>query len=115
MSFMPRNEVAAQIRAAVGAVAEQREFLKWLKEENPGDGLVLLNNSFIFRQKLKTIKSDLYVGIPVRTGSNLGVSNVVVARGIPFNSDFKFVDLKGMKKLEVQEIDRAIDGQFSRL
>jgi hypothetical protein len=98
---MPSDEVAAQIRTAVAAVAKQREFLNWLKEEKVGDGLVLLNNSFIFRQKLKTIKSDLYLGIPVRTSSHLGVSNVVVARGIAFNSDFKFVDLKGMKKLEV--------------
>ena len=112
---MPKNEIAAQIRAAVAAVAEQREFLKWLKEEKAGDGLVLLNNSFIFRQKLKTVKSDLYIGIPVRSGSHLGVSNVVVARGIAFNSDFKFVDLKGMKKLEVQEIDPAIDKQLIQL
>jgi len=112
---MPGNEIAAQIRAAVAAVAKQREFLKWLKEENVGEGLVLLNNSFIFRQKLRTNKSDLYLGIPVRTGSHLGVSNVVVARGIPFNSDFKFVDLKGLKKLEVQEINSAIDKQLSQL
>src|SRR4029077_20200212 len=48
-------------------------------------------------------------------GSNLGVSNVVVARGIPFNSDFKFVDLKGMKKLEVQELLPGIDKQLSQL
>ncbi len=105
---MSRNEIAAQIRAAVAAVAKQREFLKWFKEEKVGDGLVLLNNSFIFRQKLKTIKSDLYLGIPVRTTSHLGVSNVVVARGVAFNSDFKFVDLKGMKTLEVLEIDQPL-------
>src|ERR1700730_7289895 len=112
---MPRNEIVDQIRAAVAAVTRQHEFLKWLKEEKVGDGLVLLNNSFIFRQKLQTIKNDLYLGIPVRTSSHLGVSNVVVARGIAFNSDFKFIDLKGMKKLEVQEIDGAIDGQLSQL
>ncbi len=112
---MSRNDIAAQIRAAVAAVAGQGEFLKWLKEEKVGEGLVLLNNSFIFRQKLKTVKSDLYLGIPVRTSSHLGVSNVVVARGIAFNSDFKFVDLKGMKKLDVQEIDPAIDKQLSQL
>jgi hypothetical protein len=112
---VPRNEIAAQIRAAVAAVAEQREFLKWLKDEKVGEGLVLLNNSFIFRQKLKTIKSDLYLGIPTRTSSHLGLSNVVVTRGIAFNSDFKFVDLKGMKKLEVEEIDAAIDKQLSQL
>ena len=106
---MPRNEIADQIRAAVAEVTRQREFLKWLREEKVGDGLVLLNNSFIFRQKLQTIKSDLYLGIPVRTSSHLGVSNIVVARGVVFNSDFKFVELKGMKKLEVQEIDPAID------
>ena len=112
---MSKSEIAAQIRAAVAAVAEQREFLKWLKEEKAGDGLVLLNNSFIFRQKLKTVKSDLYLGIPVRASSHLGVSNVVVTHGIAFNSDFKFVDLKGMKKLEVQEIDPAIDRQLIQL
>ncbi|HLV89422.1 MAG TPA: hypothetical protein VKV39_20735 [Candidatus Sulfotelmatobacter sp.] len=112
---MSRKDIAAQIRAAVAAAAGQREFFKWLKEEKIGEGLVLLNNSFIFRQKLKTVKSDLYLGIPVRTSSHLGVSNVVVARGIAFNSDFKFVDLKGMKKLDVQELEPAIDQQLSRL
>jgi hypothetical protein len=112
---MSKSEIAAQIRAAVAAVVEQHEFLKWLKEEKARDGLVLLNNSFIFRQKLKTVKSDLYLAIPVRAGSHLGVSNVVVARGIAFNSDFKFIDLKGMKKLEVQEMDPAIDKQLIQL
>jgi hypothetical protein len=112
---MPRNEIVDQIRAAVAAVTRQHEFLKWLKEEKVEDGLVLLNNSFIFRQKLQTIKNDLYLGIPVRTGSHLGVSNVVVARGIAFNSDFKFVELKGMKKLEVQEVNPAIDQQLKQL
>src|SRR5712664_1120055 len=112
---MPRNEIVDQIRAAVAAVTRQHEFLKWLKEEKVGDGLVLLNNSFIFRQKLQTIKNDLYLGIPVRTSSHLGVSNIVVARGTAFNSDFKFVELKGMKKLEVQEVNPAIDQQLKQL
>ncbi len=112
---MPRNEIATQIRAAVAAVTKQREFVKWLKDEKVGEGLVLLNNSFIFRQKLKTVKSDLYLGIPTRTSSNLGLSHVVVARGIAFNSDFKFVDLKGMKKLDVEEIDAAIDQRLGQL
>jgi hypothetical protein len=112
---MTRNEIVDQIRAAVAAVTSQRQFIKWLKEEKVGDGLVLLNNSFIFRQKLQTIKSDLYLAIPVRTGFQLGVSNVVVARGITFHSDFKLVELKGMKKLEVQEISPAIDQQLKQL
>src|SRR5215472_16849127 len=112
---MPKNEIVDQIRAAVAAVTSQRQFTKWLKEEEVGDGLVLLNNSFIFRQKLQTSKSDLYLAIPVRTGFQLGVSNVVVARGIAFHSDFKFVELKGMKKLEVQEISPAIEQQLKRL
>jgi hypothetical protein len=115
MSVMSRNEIAGQIRAAVAAVTKQREFLNWLKEEKLADGLVLFNNSFIFRQKLKTTKSDLYLGIPTRSSSQLGVSNAVIARGIAFNTDFKFVDLRGMKKLHVEEIDAAIDKQLVRL
>jgi len=90
---MSTQQVTDRIRTAVAAVASQRDFLKWLKDEEVGEGLVLLNNSFIFRQKLETNKSDLYLGIPVRTSSNVGLSNVVVTKGIAFNSDFKFIDL----------------------
>src|SRR5262249_1759527 len=35
--------------------------------------------------------------------------------GIAFNSDFKFVELKGLTKLEVREINPAIDQQLSQL
>jgi hypothetical protein len=109
------TEIVTQIRSAVAAVVKQPEFLKWLKGEKIGEGLILLNNSFIFRQKLKTNKSELYLGIPAQTASHLGVSNVVVVNGIPFNSDFKFVELKGMKKLQVHEVQAAIDKELNRL
>jgi hypothetical protein len=112
---MSRTEIANQIRDAVGAVVKQPEFIKWLKSEKIGEGLILLNNSFIFRQKLKTTKSGLYLGIPVRTASELGVSNVVVVQGITFNTDFKFVELRGMKKLRTDEIQTAIDKELGRL
>ena len=112
---MSRTEIANQIRGAVGAVVKQPEFIMWLKAEKIGEGLILLNNSFIFRQKLKTIKSDLYLGIPVRTATELGVSNVVIVQGITFNTDFKFVELRGMKKLQTDEIQTAIDKELRRL
>lgn len=112
---MSRTEIANQIRDAVAAVVKQPEFVKWLKAEKIGDGLILLNNSLIFRQKLKTTKSDLYLGIPARTASHLGVSNVVVVHGITFNTDFKFVELKGMKKLQTDEIHTAIEKEMGRL
>jgi len=112
---MSRTEIANQIRGAVAAVVKQPEFVKWLKAEKIGEGLILLNNSFIFRQKLKTIKSGLYLGIPARTASDLGVSNVVVVNGITFNTDFKFVELRGMKKLQTDEIQAAIDKELTRL
>lgn len=112
---MSRIQIANQIRDAVAEVVKQPEFVKWLKAEKIGDGLILLNNSFIFRQKLRTTKSDLYLGIPARTASHLGVSNVVVVHGITFNTDFKFVELKGMKKLRTDEIQTAIDKEMGRL
>jgi hypothetical protein len=110
-----KAQIADHIRSAVAAVVKQADFSKWLKTEKVGEGLILLNNSFIFRQKLKTTKSGLYLAIPTRAASELGTSNVVVARGITFNTDFKFVDLKGMKKLEIDEIDAAIDKELIRL
>jgi hypothetical protein len=113
--FMSRSEIANQIRDAVAAVVKQPEFVRWLKAEKIGEGLILLNNSFIFRQKLKTTKSDLYLGIPARTASHLGISNVVAIRGIAFNTDFKFVELRGIKKLQTEEIQAAIDKELGRL
>ena len=38
------NKLADQIQAAVRAVTSQREFLKWLRDEEIDEGLVLLNN-----------------------------------------------------------------------
>ena len=113
--FMPRTEIANQIRDAVAAVVKQPEFVKWLEAEKIGEGLILLNNSFIFRQKLKTTKSELYLGIPARTASHLGISNVIAVSGITFNTDFKFVELRGMKKLQTDEIQTAIDKELGRL
>jgi hypothetical protein len=112
---MSETEIANQIRGAVAAVVKQAEFAKWLKAEEIGEGLILLNNSFIFRQKLKTTKSEFYLGIPARTASQLGVSHVVVVRGVAFNTDFKFVDLRGMKKLQIDEIQTAIGKELCRL
>lgn len=112
---MSKTEIAAQIRNAVSAVVKRPEFTKWLKEEKIGEGFILLNNSVIFRQKLKTTKSEFYLGIPVRTASNLGISNPIIVHGIKFNTNFKYVELKGIKKLKVDEIQTAIDEQLSLL
>jgi 2-hydroxy-3-keto-5-methylthiopentenyl-1-phosphate phosphatase len=53
MLMTSKKEVADQIRTAVAAVTSQREFIKWIKEEEVSDGLVLLNNSFIFGRNSK--------------------------------------------------------------
>jgi hypothetical protein len=112
---MSNVEIANQIRSSVASVIKRPEFQKWLKTEKIGEGLILLNNSFIFRQKLKTNKSRLYLGIPARTALHLGASNPVAVEGIAFNTDFKFVELRGMSKLKIVEIQPAIDAELSRL
>jgi hypothetical protein len=112
---MSRAEVSNQIRDAVDAVVKQPEFIKWLSEEKIGEGLILFNNSSFFRQKLKTLKSALYLGIPVRTASHLGVSNLVAVQGVTFHTDFKFVELRGLKKLQIDELKTAIEKELGRL
>jgi hypothetical protein len=110
-----RTEVANQIKDSVVTLVKQSEFTEWLKEEKIGEGIILLNNSSFFRQKLKTSKSGLYLGIPVRSASNLGTSNLVAVKGITFNTDFKFVELKGLKKLQVDELHAAIENELEKL
>lgn len=76
------------IRSSVAAVVSSDGFTSWLSNENAvANDLVLINNSFVFRN-LKTVKSPFYLALTLGDDGQLGES-ISLATGMRFNSDFK--------------------------
>lgn len=113
---MPKSEIRKQIDKALTALTKLAEFESWFKNEKISPGLILLNNSFIFRQKLKTTKSPQYLAIPTTSADALDLADVKVAQGRVINADFKFIPAAVAKyTLSVEPLASAIDQQVKQL
>src|ERR1700687_3558338 len=88
---MADTAVTNQIHRAIEALSKRPEFLAWLKEEKISEGLILVNNSFIFRQKIKTNKSAYYLAIrkwTARSGRLLSGGNSILRNFLPTVNTF---------------------------
>ena len=99
----------------MAALVKRKEFTAWVKEEKIREGLILVNNSFIYRQGSKTNKNPLYLGIPVASNGDLDAKGIKVTRGINFNTDFKFVPMKTPPRLHVENLQPAVDAALREL
>ena len=83
------------IASSVGKLAKRSEFTEWLGNQTPADeDLVVINNSFIFRDKtsIKTRKNSQFLCLRV-AGGKLGAAPLVADSG-DFNLDFKLLVAK---------------------
>jgi hypothetical protein len=113
---MPKEAVPEQIENAVQALTKRPDFEAWIKGEKiAGDGLVLINNSFIYRQNLKTNKSPYYLAVPVAPGGTLDTKSLKVAEGLHINNDLRFVKTGGKAPLVVEELAPSIDRELGKL
>ena len=62
-------------------------------DDSLGQDLIVFNNSFMYRDKLKTAKSDKYLGL-LRTPPKSENDIVVVIPNNTINSDWKFISFK---------------------
>lgn len=78
--------------------------------------LLLINNSFVFREKrmIKTTKSEKYVCVHVTSGGNFSRSPRV-ATGISINSDFKRIPARDTNKLSLVTMKDALKSELDRL
>lgn len=100
---------------AIDGLSKRSEFVEWLKEERISEGLVLVNNSFIFRQKIKTNKSSYYLAIPLDAAGTLDLKHPKVASGISFNTDFKFLSAKAKNQPTLEALPEAIEHELQKL
>jgi hypothetical protein len=108
------QHVVTQVKQAVNDLTKRTEFRDWLKQQKLGEGLVLINNSFVYRDT-KTTKSSFYLGIPISTAGKPDIERVAVTHGHDINSDLKFVAIKDKNFPPAEDLDVAIKRELKKL
>lgn len=101
--------VLDSVRRLVGSSA----FTTWLSSEsaNLGD-LVLINNSFVFRD-MKTMKADAFLSF--RVSDDGTDSQILVSRGVRFNVDFKRMAASSQNLPPSQPLTEVMPSQMNEL
>jgi hypothetical protein len=109
------SEVTTAIRKSFGELCEHPTFVAWKKEESLAAGdLVVVNNSFIFRSKVATIKNHKCLGCEVEKGDEFA-SEPVVAEGIRLNVDLKRISSKSKRRPRCELLDKAVAQELKQL
>ncbi len=77
------------------------------KEKSLKEGMVALNNSFLFREELGTHKNAQYLCMPFGPSAELLTKDICIGRNLKFNDDFKFFSAKS-KPRDIEGLDLAL-------
>lgn len=79
------------IRLQVERILNSPQFVQWKADNVKKAGHIILNNSFFFRQGVKSNKSEQYLGFVSTSGADdLTTSRLQVISGVTINKDFQF-------------------------
>src|SRR5690606_33406786 len=107
-----REKIAGRINSGLGSLTEQASFKDLLTSSTPAEGdLVLVNNSFIYRDTVKTTKSPKYIA--GRLSKDGAVSSWgVVAWDHPLNVDFKHLSKRSGNLPAIVDLDDAVNDEL---
>lgn len=96
-----------QIISEIANVTKTTSFKDWLNAEplsTAGNQFVAINNSFIFRESIKTVKSVKYIGFDISPAKTFDTKKIFIVEGIEFNSHFKLFTLtSNHKKIKLED------------
>jgi hypothetical protein len=108
--------IESLITGAVDDFRQHPDFSNWFGTQSPGnDDLVLINNSFIYRDKslIKTTKNKQYLCLKVKDSKPQ--EEVFVVKPDDFNSDFKLLSAKSGNLPATEPFSAAIEGELGQL
>jgi hypothetical protein len=109
------QEIHTLVKSRLSQVFELDIFKTWISAESiEKDDLILINNSFVFRDKIKTTKNSQYLGLIV-TGETINLSELQVASGVNINSDFKTIKSSARNLPSLIPFADAIDNELISL
>ena len=103
--------VTDKIKESINRLIAHSGFQLWLKNEKVGeDDLVMVNNSFVFRD-VKTSKAKEYIAL---SGLHDGATkyDVKIASGSSLNSDFKCFSGQGLTSLTIRALPEMVEEQL---
>lgn len=107
---MTKNQqIKTQILAELNAISNEQSFVDWLNGETIPSGqtcYVIFNNSFLFRDNIKTVKSTKYLACKISSSESIDFNQCFVIQGVSLNSPYKIIiDSQSISKSTIiQEI-----------
>lgn len=78
----------------VKIVTSSKSFKDWLSAEKiakSGQPILVINNSFIFREGIKTNKNSKYIAVEIDAKGKFDVKTIFIIEGMTINSPFKII------------------------
>lgn len=110
------TKIRSKISDEIKNIFNDQEFKDWLNNENVVAGknnYVVLNNSFMFREDIKTTKSKKYIGCKISDTKIIDTKKIFILEGLSMNSNFKIQIVDS--KIKVTDIDAEIKTEISNL
>lgn len=114
------KNLCIQIIAEIEKIVATQQFKEWLSLETLStttNQFIAFNSSFIFRENIKTVKSQKFLAFDISNKGKFDLKKIYVVEGINFNSHFKVFNLlathkktslKDAVKEEINEIGEVI-------
>jgi hypothetical protein len=107
-----REKIAGRVNSGLESLTEQASFKDLLTSSTPAEGdLVLVNNSFIYRDTVKTTKSPKYIAGRLSKDGTVS-SWGIVAWDHPLNVDFKHLSVRSGNLPAVVDLDDAVNDEL---
>lgn len=109
------TEVQSLIEKGVKEITNAAGFTQWVSDEAAtGDGIAAINNSFIYRDTVKTTKNEQYICVSVKDGKIVsGIPSV--AKPQAFNNDFKFFKSSSKVMPQTHALETSVDAEINAL
>jgi len=104
---MPKQkDLKNKIISEIDTVIKTQFFRDWLKGETVSvnaSQFIAINNSFIFRDNIKTVKSEKYLAFDINNAKIFDLKKIFIVEGISFNSHFKlFTKTTGQNRIDIE-------------
>ncbi len=109
------DELTNRIRKSVATLLESSPFKSWLVAHKLSEGsLVGINNSFVFRDQLKTTKNPYFLSVKADGKGAVSHTETVIASGTQFDIDFKLFSAKSGSLPSVETLAAGVARELRR-
>jgi hypothetical protein len=116
MMSTAHRKVVSRIRQCVQALVGSDSFVSWFAGQEVNDkDYIFINNSFVFRDRVKTTKNAWYLGLRCNARKLPDPRSLVVAQLPTVNADFKHFSHKSKDLPEIKSLEAGLPDQLEHL